>query len=358
MKKLAIVGSHPATRDQAPWDDAEYEIWVFNEAPMAKWCKRWDVCVQIHPREIYQSENNWIDKGYWAWLQQEHGERVIYLHEKDERVPNSETYPLDEIIERVPGGRLRWIKSGPAYGLALALLKGYKTIGFWGMDMASNTEYSYQLPNWQFWIGVAMGMEVEIVKLSNEAYFGGRLYGFEGEVQLPVEWFEAQALEAKDSFEKSDKALKMAKQRLGEVLLERKPERFKGYLKITEDAAIACGNAAGLEGEAKHYLAKSDPVSRQEFERRSAVAQIGGQEQLQEMYHLGGTLEYVYVVYVSTGNYEALKQVREYIEQKIKAAYDCGARDGAFKLNQSAMREYDERVQMAGGQRSVQAVMG
>jgi len=31
--RVAIVGSHPETRNQAPWDDLSFDIWVFNEAP-------------------------------------------------------------------------------------------------------------------------------------------------------------------------------------------------------------------------------------------------------------------------------------------------------------------------------------
>jgi hypothetical protein len=121
MKKLALVGSHSTTCKNAPFDNQDYDIMVFNEAPLAEWVKRWDICVQIHKAEVYSAPNNWVNNDYWTWLQQDHPGKVIYLQDLDERVPNSKRYPLDEIGYTVPGGKMKFIQSGPAFGLALAL---------------------------------------------------------------------------------------------------------------------------------------------------------------------------------------------------------------------------------------------
>jgi len=84
--KIAIVGTHPATRENAPWGDSDYLIWLFNETPASPWVKRWDASFQLHAPEVYTSTNNFVDPSHWAWLQQPHPGRVIYMQQRDERV--------------------------------------------------------------------------------------------------------------------------------------------------------------------------------------------------------------------------------------------------------------------------------
>ena len=154
MNRLAIVGTHPDTRALAPFDDEGVDIWVFNEAPRQPWCKRYSASFQIHAPEVYSSPNNWIDKGYWGWLQEPHG-KPVYMQEVDPRVPDSVRYPLKEIVWAIPGAGLRWFSSSAAYALALALYQGYRDITLFGMRLVSSTEYAFQLRNFNFWAGVA-----------------------------------------------------------------------------------------------------------------------------------------------------------------------------------------------------------
>ena len=90
MKTLAIVGSHPATRDNAPWDNHSIDIWVFNEAAREAWVKRWDAVFQLHKPTIYRNPNNRTDPKHWEWLQQVHG-KPIYMQAHDPMVPDSIT---------------------------------------------------------------------------------------------------------------------------------------------------------------------------------------------------------------------------------------------------------------------------
>jgi hypothetical protein len=63
---LAIVGSHPATREYAPYDDTRFEIWLFNEAAQKPSVyKRWDGLLQIHKEQVYSSLTNWVNKDHW-----------------------------------------------------------------------------------------------------------------------------------------------------------------------------------------------------------------------------------------------------------------------------------------------------
>ena len=120
MKKLAIVGTHKGTRNNAPFDDPDVDIWVFNESaqttpefypnePDKQWCTRWDAVIQLHKKDVYQSPTNWVNPRHWEWLQRDHGDKVIWLQEDDENVPNGRKYPLDEIIATVPGASLQMV---------------------------------------------------------------------------------------------------------------------------------------------------------------------------------------------------------------------------------------------------------
>jgi hypothetical protein len=110
LRSLAIVGSHPDSREKAPFDDPNYEIFLFNEAPQkTEIYKRWDTSLQIHKPEVYTSETNWVNKDHWKWLQQDHGpDKRIFMQEADPRVPNSVRYPIE-------GVRIRLKVSGHLY---------------------------------------------------------------------------------------------------------------------------------------------------------------------------------------------------------------------------------------------------
>ena len=101
-KALAIVGSHPTTRELAPYDDPRFDILLFNEAAQKpEVYKRWDMLLQIHLPEVYRSEHNWVNKDHWKWLQEKHG-KPIYMQHVDPDVPDSVEYPLDGILKLYP----------------------------------------------------------------------------------------------------------------------------------------------------------------------------------------------------------------------------------------------------------------
>jgi hypothetical protein len=359
MKKLAIVGSHIATRSDAPYDDPDYEIWLFNEAPMADWCKRWDAILQLHNPEIYSSPTNWVNDGHWAWLQQDHGiGKTIYLQAQDERVPNSVRYPLDEICASLPGANNRWFMSSAAYALALALYLGYETIDIYGVELSSNTEYSYQLPNWLYWLGIAYGMGVKIGLYSGQVHFAERLYGFEGETQLPRDHFIKRVAGLEAGYKQAEWDLKKAKAALDDAMLNRKYSSILALITDMREVSIACGEISGAMAEADKYSHRDDPISRQEFERRAAQAERDGEGYSATMYHAGGKAEYVLNVWRDTGNFEALRQLRLFLQEQARAAYDLGAHLGISRENKDYMIEFDNRLTAAGGVRTLAAMNG
>ena len=365
MRKLAIVGSHSLTCALAPYDDPDYEIWVFNEAPQNapgmgdgkpqfEWCKRWDVDFQMHKPEVYMSHNNMVKRNHWEWLQENHGKKTIYMQEYDELVPNSRRYPLEEICETV--GKRRMITSTPEYALALALYQGRKEIHVWGVELTSNTEYSYQLNGWMYWVGVADGMGVDLVLHSGEVHFQSKLYAYEGEIQIDRDFFKKRAASLEEDWHFAESALRKAIERLDNAITDRDFDKIADLSIKAQDAALVCGEFAGCLAEANNYAARLDPITRQEFERRSATGQNFTEQKRVLMYHEGGKVEYVYNIWKQKQSLEARDQMRKFMQQQQRLAYETGANIGIYRENGSYMNEYDARLTAAGGERTLKAL--
>ena len=351
MKKLAIVGSHPDTRENAPWDDPEFEIWLFNEAPQKpEIYKRWDNSFQMHRPEVYSSPDNWVNKEHWNWLQQDHGDNIIWMMERDERVPNSKKYPLDEVLALVP---YKYLRSTPAMAVALAVYLGYERIDLYGSELSSNTEYGYQAINYAFWIGFAHGRGVDLRMECWQSEFNQPIYGYEGELQIPHDFFELRIEDTETPARVAKKAMDKVEQKMHDAMLKGKVDKVAELSVNLEGIANKAGEAAGALSEARRYAARTNPISRQEFERVSAQAQIDGEKAKEEMLHAGGKCEYVWNVWQQTGNGQALVQLRQFMKDKTEKAYDTGVALGKMRENAQYMNHYDDLVTASGGQRAV-----
>jgi len=173
-KKVCLIGFAKPSRDKAPWKDESYEFWGCNEGYVLDFPKtdRW---FQIHPFVSFSRAENLSDPKHFEWLQKEHPFE-IYMQTKYQFVPNSIGYPLDELVMMF--GR-KYFRSSFDFMIALALAEGYKTIGIYGFEMSSGTEYEHQRPSAEYWIGVAEGMGVKIELPLNGNLLRGSVYGFE-----------------------------------------------------------------------------------------------------------------------------------------------------------------------------------
>ncbi len=345
MKKLAIVGTHPATRALAPFDNSEYEIWVFNEAPQdVSWCKRWDVAFQMHKPEWYMRTDNYSNPEHWPWLQELHNGKAIYMQEIDDLVPASRPYPLADIIRDTPGGHRRIFGSSPAQALALALHLGYKEIGVWGVELSSNTEYGRQLPSWMYWVGVADGMGVKLEINSGQDHFKPNLYGWVGEVQLGKEYFDARVKLLEGVMDTAKKDMVKHRDRFDEASMKSDYNAAVKILVEARDNAIAAGQVAGALEEARQFASRQTPIPRQEIERRAAQRAQDGEGFRAQMYHAGGKLEYVWNAWRQTGKIEALNQVRHLAGEQIATATNLGMGLGAYKECLQYMQDIDNKA--------------
>lgn len=214
--KVALVGFHENTRDAAPYDDPEYEIWSLNEEYRYDWLKRTDRHFQLHPKWDFSRTNNMNDPNHFLWLKNQSGDCIfckglgkipggeadcpycdngiyhvpesrnglpIYMQREWKDIPNSIALPLNEMTKaflphRSSSSTDHYYTSSPSYMLVLAMLLGFQTIRMFGFDMGTKTEYHYQKANMEYLIGIAHGRGID-VQLPGSTILTGLLYGYE-----------------------------------------------------------------------------------------------------------------------------------------------------------------------------------
>lgn len=153
-RKVAIVGFAESSRDQAPQDDPEWEVWGLNQ--LYRYLGRFDRWFEIHNRPMFEADMV-RDTNYVAWLQQ--SPVPVYMIDVFPDMPNSVRFPLEACANL--GGR-DYFTSSIAYMFALALLEGFEEIGIWGVDLIVGEEYTNQKPCLEWWIGFAEGRGVKV----------------------------------------------------------------------------------------------------------------------------------------------------------------------------------------------------
>jgi hypothetical protein len=184
MKKLAIVGAEPHTRDNAPWDDESFDIWLMNEWALEPWAKRYTATIDIHGEEIFiDPKNDRNGHNYFEWLKTSRG-KPVYMQKIYPDIPDAVKYPLEEIekeflstitFENRP---VKSFRSSVSYCLALGLYLGYEQIDVYGVEL-NGTEHKGQASNFNFWVGIAAGLKVKMNLGCSRGSFMAPRYGFE-----------------------------------------------------------------------------------------------------------------------------------------------------------------------------------
>lgn len=183
MKRIALVGFAENSRIGVPYDDKTVEIWSLNEAYNSGFLERWDKWFQIHARHDFTRLNNFNDPDHWKWLQNEGDIRdtgfPIIMQEAYPDVPGSVRFPM-EVIEEAHKGEDLVFSSTFAYMMAYAIhIEKADEILVYGFDMANNTDYRYQRPNGEYWIGYARGKGIKVTIPEESVLCKGPRYGFD-----------------------------------------------------------------------------------------------------------------------------------------------------------------------------------
>ncbi len=151
-RKIAIVGAAPSSRDLAPFKDETWEIWGCSPSNrtglprITTWFENHD------PHLLKQKKHEAWTGPYRDWLRKQTF-RIVMQSEND-IVPNAFVYPWDQVKALCPHGGLM-LTSSIAEMIALAIIEGAAEIAVYGVDMAADSEWAYELPGCQIWIARA-----------------------------------------------------------------------------------------------------------------------------------------------------------------------------------------------------------
>ncbi len=192
MKRIAILGTAPTSRDLAPFDDLEWDIWVCSAGNqgLVKRVSRW---FELHAIvELVAPENSGWALPHFAWLNAQ--TFPITMQEKNDLIARAEPFKLLEknfgadSLEarfRKPGfDLLNWISSSVVMMIAQALVEidaaGGGEIAIFGVDMAADQEH-YTSQKAGCWRMLEIAAERGVsVKIPRESSLGRRapIYGY------------------------------------------------------------------------------------------------------------------------------------------------------------------------------------
>ena len=137
-KRLAIVGCSDS-KNLAPYDDPDIEIWSVNNA--YGHIKRYSRWFEIHTIEFkdghFSRRWNRDFRGLDVDIYLSHLAALdcpVYMQKHWDCIPKSVAFPVDEVIKHF--GDDRYFTNTISYQIALAIMEGFKEIQVWGVDMA------------------------------------------------------------------------------------------------------------------------------------------------------------------------------------------------------------------------------
>lgn len=151
--KIALTGSAPSSRDLAPFNDPEWEIWSCSPSNMD--LPRSDVFFEIHAWDSMARDPELTL--FLAWLRKH---PKVYLQKENPQFPNALAYPKDEMVAKYGP---YFFTSSLSYMWALALEQKPTHIGMWGVDMTATEEYGYQRAGCHYFIQKARDLGVQVI---------------------------------------------------------------------------------------------------------------------------------------------------------------------------------------------------
>lgn len=194
-QSVAIIGFSSWTLPYAKASKAD-EIWTMNHHYMldlenqrkgepSVFPKPITRLFELHRPEWFLRKEDTASKAYWEWLRKPQP-FPIYTQQEMNEVPASIEFPLEDVSEALLGHRLRfgeraeeYYTSSVAYMLALAIYENIPKIEIYGVEMASDTEYRWQRPGAEFWIGLAIGRGITVQLHPDSHLCNSWLYAYE-----------------------------------------------------------------------------------------------------------------------------------------------------------------------------------
>ncbi len=370
------MGSHPRTRGLFDFSRKDCDVWLFNEAAKQEWAKRADGVLQLHSPVIFRNPKNRNDPEHYQWLKTT--KTPVYMQDKYDDIPASVKFPKDEILYMLPNARangspIREVSCSPAWALAFGIYLGYRKIEIYGVELESNTEYSYQQGNWKYWVGVAAGRGIELDIYTT--MFDHPLYGYEGEVTIPYADFENRVNAIEPALNelrgKTDGNLIELWKLFDETAHRDTTKELNPKVQEAIGIVSALGEVEGAIAENLRYKDKADTMkehagdfvfSRQEFEQGAAAAQKYLSELMMEASAINGQLRIVHdtVVRMAKGSPKRQKGMAAYknlLNGFLQVNNAIGRMRGAASENFAYMKRLDEGIKAAGGAKSEETIL-
>lgn len=201
-KKVALVGFAETTFQNAPFDDPTWEVWGMNQ--LYRHIRRFDRWYEIHTEPVFTADivrdTNYVEwlrtapvpvymvDGVWDLPAPEDPEPEVGSTYRM-KYPSAVRVPFERIAAlrgKKYAGLAPYLQSTIGYMLALAILEGFETIGLWGIDLIVGSEYEYQKPNAEFWVGFAEARGIDVI-IPPESALCKQLYCYGPEVE-PNMW--------------------------------------------------------------------------------------------------------------------------------------------------------------------------
>ena len=183
---LAIIGTADPTRQAAPYEDENFEIWGVAVASTYEDVKRLDLQFEMHTDAYWTQDPN-------VHKRLQETKVPLYMHKKHDDIPTSMEFPIDLMT-----GYRKYFTNSIAYMLALAyhsyiMTEKPKHVALFGVHMAAAEEYTEQRPNCEYWLGRMEGAGMDVELAPGGALLAAMgLYGYEN--YHPVCWAMRQRI--------------------------------------------------------------------------------------------------------------------------------------------------------------------
>lgn len=276
QKKIAIIGTAPASVGLAPYGESDWDIWACSPGNRQQ-LPRVTVWFELHAlREMMAPENRGMAEPYFAWLkEQSDGDKFqVVMQEINDLVPRAIPFPLHEMLVKYGHN---WFASTIAYMMALAIERGAADIGLWGVDMAADLEqYTGQRASCIRFMEIAKerGITVHIPQESCLAE-PPPLYGYSEATPMAR---RINAVLQLANGQRAALAAAVDRNRLETAFFDGAIEQLKYFQRTWVDGSEASLNFGALSDAAKVYADKLTGSASQERNAKSAPlpAIIGG----------------------------------------------------------------------------------
>jgi hypothetical protein len=176
FKTVAVCGTAESLA-YAPFKDKNIDIWGVATMVGHKPVTRADRLFEMHTPDRWMNRkdaiNEFVDKTGCD----------VYMHDVTPEIKNSKKFPLEWLDKHFR----RYYTNSLSYQIALAILEGYGNMQLYGVHFATNSEYEYERPSLEYYLGIAEAKGINVYVPSGcELLKAKRLYGYDNAEMVHV----------------------------------------------------------------------------------------------------------------------------------------------------------------------------